>query len=541
MRVGRSMVGCVAAALACAGIAASGLAHAAGAVVGQPDDLAQHFRALLLDKDTRGQADLMRSLRSMRDPSLGPLFTRLATCESPVLRAHAIIALSEVPVGKGLDLMLVRSQEAALQADVLTLALDAGVIGPTQTADLARWTDLPDPIYLAIVVKLPVNDAAVDAARLEAVAAGEHTARAIGATALLDQRAGTRRLALLGDRVAALLEQNRHAELVFATGMIVGAGFDAAVPALREWSVRFASDGLAAADLASALLRLDPDQRTAGREWLERFGAAGDEGDAARLQLGALAASLERRSGLPLAVVQAVATDTRDSSALVARVLKAVADGTGDEAVAAVESALMMRSSPVMRWAEVFAEAQTTPGAWAAGGANAAQDSEAAAARARRIRAGLIRLAEGTADPELLPRAGRAATRLATGDAKDTGELARAARAALERRDERLLRVLLEAALSGGAAGCERVEGALRGVEGSLEEGLATQTRSVLTLIRARARSVHSPEQVEELARLAAGAGDLRPALRAQAAWIALRATGQDQAALALTIAGVEP
>ncbi len=537
------MVGCAALALAGAGMAAPACAYGAAAVMhAQPDDLARRFRALLLDKDTRVQDDLMRSLRSMRDPSLAPLFTRLATCEWPVVRAHAIIALSEVPVGKGLDLMLVRSQAAGVQADVLTLALDAGVIGLTQMADLARWTDLPDPIYLAIVVKLPVNDPAVDTARLEAVAAGEHTGRAIGTTALLDQRAGSRRLAALGDRVSELLRQNRHAELVAATGMIVGAGLDAAVPALRDWSVRFAADGLAAADLAAALLRLDTDQRTAGREWLERFGAAADEGDAARLHLGALSASLERRSGLPLPVVQAVATDTRDSSALVARVLRAVAEGTGEEAVAAVESALMMRSSPVMRWAEVFADAQTTPGAWANGGrAGAGHDGDEAAGRARRIRAGLIRLAEGGAETELLPRAARAAARLAAGGAKDTGELARAARAALQRRDERLLRVLLEAALSGGAPACESVQGSLRTVEGSIEEDLAAQTRWVLMLVRARARAVQSAEQVEELARLAAGAGGLRPALRAQAAWIALRATGQDQAALALTIAGVEP
>ncbi len=532
------------------------------------DEVARQFRTLLLDRDPGVQDELMRSLRSLRDPTLAPLFTRLALCDTPVLRAHAIVALSEVSAGKSVDLMLVRAQEPKLQAAVLRLALEAGLVEPAQLSDLARWPDLPPAVALAIVARLPINDAAVDTTFLERVAAEEHTPRALAALALLDQRRGARRLGDAGERVAQLLAQNRHDELFAALAMIVSNGWDAAVPALREWSARFSGDALVVAELATAILRLDPDQRSAAREWLSLFRVAHDEGDAARLQLGALIAGLERRNGLPSVVAELLAADTRESSAYVCRVLRAIASGGADEVVAATESAVMARCVPVVRWAEHLTLAYTNSGGGSgAGGATmgtavlgAHADS---APRVRRVLAGLIRSAEGAnagagpggivgsaagAHAEALARAGRAAAMLGQDGPLGASELARAARGAFERRDERLLRVLLDAALAGGTLACERVADACRSAEGAVDAGAAgaasawaSETRSLLTLVRARAHTPDTPEGVDELSRLALGAGGTRPGQRVLAAWLALRASGQDQAALALTIAGVEP
>lgn len=527
-----------------------------GAVVGRGDEVARQFRTLLLDRDPAVQDELMRSLRSLRDATLAPLFTRLALCETPVLRAHAIVALSEVPAGKSVDLMLVRAQEPKLQAAVLRLALEAGIVEPAQWGDLARWPDLPEAVSLVIVARLPINDPAVAPAFLERVAAGEHTPRALAALALLDQRGGTRRLGDAGGRVAQLLAQNKHDEFSAALAMIVSSGWDAAVPALREWSARFSGDALAVNELAAATLRLDPDQRTAGREWLGLYRTASDEGDASRLQLGALVAASERRNGLPAAVVEALAGDSRESSAYVCRVLRALASAGPDEAVAATESAVMARCVPVVRWAEYVAATYAVPGGVGLG-AGVLGPPEVAGPRVRRVLAGLLRGAEATGgdgalagvhtgvSAETLARAARAAKMLAQDGPQGAAELARAGRAALERRDERLLRVVLDAALAGGSQACERMGEVCRlaGTVGEAGEGMAwaSETRSLLALVRARARATHTPEEVDELTKLALGTGGLRSGQRVQAAWLVLRATGQDQAALALTVAGVEP
>ncbi len=516
---------------------------------GHSDDVARAFRTLTLERDGRVQDAVMRSLRSLRDPALGPLFSRLAQAESPTARAHAIVALSEAHVGKTeerlprrLDLLLVRTQEPPVQAAVLRLALDAGLIDDRQLADLLRWPDLPEAVALAVLARLPAADPAVDDVLLARFASGTHDARAITALAIMDQRHGTHRLREAGTRVEAMLAANRHEGLMSALTVIVENRLQASVPVLREWAARFRADRLIQAELAMALLAIDPQPDTAGAEWVAAYAAARDDGDAARLQLGALRACGARRTGLPAAVAEALAGDGRASGALVARIVRAVGlDGAGarhdpEAAVAAVESALMARCAPVVHWAEEIGIARPDEAA------SAAILGRGAPGEARRVRvlAGLLRAMQGVSDAAALARAGRAAVALAAHGPAGAAELARTISAALPRGDERLTRVLLEAALLGGPGACERA--AETCADPALEaSGLDTHTLGLVELIRARLRATHTPAQVDQLARLAQGAGGLAPAARVQAAWLVLRATGRDQAAVALTIAGVEP
>ncbi len=113
-------------------------------------------------------------LRSLHDPALRPVFSRLSASADPTLRVHGILGLAELSNiegdgegvggmgevrgeggGGGVDLVLVRRlQSEQEQADVLRQAMMLNLISSEQIAQVTRWSDVSPMIDLLLMNRL---------------------------------------------------------------------------------------------------------------------------------------------------------------------------------------------------------------------------------------------------------------------------------------------------------------------------------------------------------------------------------------------------
>ncbi len=129
---------------------------------------------------------LLRALRHMRDPALKPIFTRLANSTHPALQVHGILGLAECEPNGKIDLLRLASiRDGSVQAQVVTAAIDAGLLDHEQSRELLTWVDLDPAVKMLVSMQLIRDKQPVDVEMLLKAAQSDNLARFGLASALL--------------------------------------------------------------------------------------------------------------------------------------------------------------------------------------------------------------------------------------------------------------------------------------------------------------------------------------------------------------------
>lgn len=445
---------------------------------------------------------LLRSLRHLADPTLEPLFAALAAARHPALKIHGILGLAEISETGQLDLRrVVEVDDAAVQAELITAAMDSDLLSDDDAERLVDWPGLDEGVRLLAATRLIEAGRSVDLDMLREGLEANRLARRGMAALLLhqaDDPAGVRGLQKLNtsqdtdrDRVRAMLLTTAQRHKLHRSG---------------TWAYSVAVDP--AVDSRLALLALQTamrfgDPRAAGH-WRHEFESTHDMARRTRLALVALYTA-------PWLEAETFATlEQADDSVLVqmGRTGRAIAERRD---VAAQVGRLIALQHPVAnRWALHHA------------GANAQPDD------ARQIYRSVIAAYEHSPEAQRtrrLDEAVRATEALHDLDPAAAATLLRPMIAEANA-DPLLVRAVL--------LGLAR---ARRGDQHAVIAGIADwpdqDARWLALLLGARAGEAMDDRQSRDLAMLVQGAGGIQDTLRIQAAWQWLKRNDQTQPALA--------
>lgn len=101
---------------------------------------------------------LLRSLRHLQDPTLGPLFSGLTLQDHPALRIHGLLGLAEIAEPPGLTIQTVQQIERPdVRAELISAALDGGLVNLPLSDALLDWQGLAPQVKLLLATQR-VND-----------------------------------------------------------------------------------------------------------------------------------------------------------------------------------------------------------------------------------------------------------------------------------------------------------------------------------------------------------------------------------------------
>jgi hypothetical protein len=493
------------------------------------DGLVQQLRDALGRRAGLAVDQTLRGLRALRDPSLRPLFAQLATSDRLVLAKHGILGMAELENPERLDLLMVnRIPSAAGKLDVLGEALRAGILSPEQLGEVAMWPKLEESMQVLVIGRMARAGTPPDTAVLEAIAkSGADTISPAALLAsvelrqvkdgprvdapldkLLESSASDRDLAL-----GRLLEHMREQRL---TG---SADFVKKVLARKD-----EPDGIKLAALAAGLA-LVPTDKAVDAAW-DKAVQAGGLADHIRLGLIGLEEARSRRAdkvaALPASYFQAFAKNKNELIKGIGAAGTAMckAGESDDPALrAAVLALIAQRHLPTLDWAE---RAARTLGP---ADASAVRVALIDASRPREHNDGIK-----VGAYEVAVRAARAAA-----DA-DPASLGPVLAAAAQANDEATAAAVLYGALQSVNPGTVELAQLWEQAAGS-GAARALSVASMAKILRARHATSLTPAQGDELATIARVGNGLPEAVRVQAAWLALRARGQERTALARIMA----
>lgn len=138
-------------------VAAAVAAVAAGpaAAQTQEDPASEAAERLLTASVTLGRGGehnrLLRSLRTLKDPALRPMFQRLASHEHPALRIHGILGLAETADPPRLDLdRLAELEQPEVEYELVGAALDEDLLSVEDAKAVLGWRAFNPPVKLAL-------------------------------------------------------------------------------------------------------------------------------------------------------------------------------------------------------------------------------------------------------------------------------------------------------------------------------------------------------------------------------------------------------
>jgi hypothetical protein len=135
------------------------------------DAAVRQLRAALAPQRDGSHLDLLRSLRSLRDPSLAAVFSRLTTNDDPLIRVNGILGLAELHERRRVDPWLVRSlEQESTRLRAIGLAIGFDLIGVEEMRTMLAWDDLQDAPRLALLAELVKRRETVDAAEVRRLA-----------------------------------------------------------------------------------------------------------------------------------------------------------------------------------------------------------------------------------------------------------------------------------------------------------------------------------------------------------------------------------
>ncbi len=463
--------------------------------------------ALRVQRDGRHDR-VLNALRHLRDPALEPLYAALATSDRPAPhQVHGMLGLAELSPRNRLDLTrLAEVEQVEVQATIVSNALDTGLLTDPDADQLLRWDGL-DPSVKTVVALRRFREpgfADLDLLR-ESLNADKLGRRGLAALMLhqLGDPAGTDALAALNASTDE--ERDRARRLLLQTAL--REGFDRA----GSWAYSVATD-----DTADELTRLLATrtairfgERRAAEHWTRRFADTTDPAAQVRLALTVLHVAPWSPPDLfdPLrASADPLLRQIGDAGQAVA-----VAGPEGGDVAEQVVALLLLHHPYTNSWALEYAKAWATP-----------QDAQL-------ICLGLIKAFEEG------PRQTRP---------RRVAETVHAAQLLHERYPAVAAAILVPMlGDTTGAVGDLTRQAILLGLLQSKSDVSAVaaalppmsdpELASVALLLKARAGASLTDAEAGDLRLLARGGGSLRDELRAQAAWLFLRQSGQAREALA--------
>jgi len=469
-----------------------------------PELLAERIREEIAAGGPRADRALA-ALRELRDPALRPLFSQLAAGPFPEQRWHGTLGRAELEVPPTLDpFLLAKLPTPEEQLVVVEAAWREGLLTIDGVRDLLARNDLAVPVEVFLRLADASTGAPTDAKRIAELSATSPLGPGTRARLSLLVLQGDREPgAPLPEGLASLLTSGDLESLHTLTGVLDDAAqlsLQGALPLAEAALAALKSEPLVRAAALRTVLAIEPAR--AETEWIDAF----DErvyGFAERLRLALIAV---REPDVPESALERLSASEEPLIAAIGDTALGLRRGEVDAAVRLVN----MRYLQALAWL-----------------VERARDMEST--DAERTLLAVIDLATDTPNGnwEQTEQIIRAAEALA---ARNPESFLARMRRAVEAGDRRTEQVMLLGALRpAGESVCTMALGAA---------SADPECQALAMLAAARATDgASSPELVERLQAVAGGEGALHAARRVQAAWLALRLTGDERLALARILA----
>lgn len=262
-----------------------------GVTWGQASDRAADSAIFLLNQATLVSEDgkhnaLLRALRQLRDPELKLLFKEMAQRDQPELKIHGILGLAELDPEAGLDLaLLAQIERPEVQGELVTAALDDGLVSPQQAQQIVAWPGLDPGVKLLVLAGL-FDEVEIDRDLLiEQSTSAEKLGRRGLASLLLLQLGDTRGAAGLEE-----LNQSTDEQRDVIRAMLLNTATRHNFDRTTDWALGIANDPDASPILRMLALQTAmrfEDERAYAR-WETLYGLATDAAELNRLGLVAL-------------------------------------------------------------------------------------------------------------------------------------------------------------------------------------------------------------------------------------------------------------
>ena len=235
-------------------------------------------------RDGRHNA-MLRALRHLRDPTLRPLFLTLADAEHPALKVHGLLGLAEISDERRLDLGRVAAIEGtAVQAELLSAALDSELIPDADARTLLGWADLDAGIKMLIATRMVEAGTLTDdqVPVLREAAAADNLARASLASLLLLETGDEAALAAL-HAINDASEPNAPRVKV----MLLETALRHQLRSITPWAYAVATDPHTQPAVRMLAMRVAMrfGERRAVQMWQQRFAEEKDLAEQTRLAL----------------------------------------------------------------------------------------------------------------------------------------------------------------------------------------------------------------------------------------------------------------
>ncbi|MCP3905333.1 MAG: hypothetical protein GY715_17030 [Planctomycetes bacterium] len=458
------------------------------------DACARQLRRTITAYNDGSHLPRLLALRQLREPTLRPLFRRIAQHDHWQMQVHAILGLTEIDRESIVDRWLVTRAGAAAQEALFANAIDLELVSREHVRELVQWEELAPAPRLLLIGELVLADEPVDRSLLAALSGRPQETDAGLASLFLARLGDPAALSAYTDRIGELPRRDRNLRIMW----LLEAIRQYEVAAVLPWVVdlveqRERNDEVAYWAIYTALL-LDPP--TGLRLWNRALGAEPAERDRIRYGMMLLAAA----EHVPASSFDRLA-GTSDLTAHMAAAGRAVASGTN---VAPALTALLDLGHPkTTSW--VMTAVEDRPEASLIYGHIVDSIDDARTGRAERLALAVsatARLFE--IDP------GGVLRRLEEADDDSA-------------RQEVLLLGLFDSrspAAGAAASGIRRIG--------------AGRADTLALLLIARHNDELAPEDVRRLGLVASGGGRVSGGLQTQAAWLYLKHTGGINRALKL-------
>ena len=435
---------------------------------------------------------ILLALRQLQDPSLAPLFMDLLDSKQPLLRIDALLAVSELNSGRGLELapILTRFNQrerligisALIDLDLLELDQARAIL------DLQELSDVEKLMLVGHIISLQKDDEQADRIR-PLIADQDATTRAIASLLLAE----------IGETEPLKKELKAFNELDTQTKVLVGT----AIIDFSDWhpnkeGLPFLSQATADKDfvrslrLAAADAALACDCAEGVEIWKTAIENAAAAGDRSRLATAAFERGLRTSDW----------ESTRDGRLLNERLADAgEAFGQGVELLPHARNLLDVKH-PLSLQAVLGLADHCTP-----------ETAEAI---------WMTVLTQALQDPRMQPSAGRIVSRMANSSSPELqGMLRRIANS-----DQKILAQFALIGLMNSTNDSAKTDAIL------FADNQNTTIQSISLVIRALSDEVMNDKQMKELQTVASGGGRVDASIRAIAAWAWLKRTGNSDRAI---------
>lgn len=443
----------------------------------------------------------LRALRQMQDPALEPYFDALAKSEHPALKIHGLLGLAECRADHKLDLArLAAIDSAAVQAEVVTAAMDSKTLTTAQCKEILAWQGMDAGVKVIVAADLLQEKQAVPAEVLKEAAKSDNLARR-GMANLLLMQLGDADASKAMQEIVASNDPRKEATLEMMLQTAMHYELDRTAP----WVMTLATDTKSNPRMAVFALRtaLRLNAPGAAEAWRQQFASSGDAAQRTRLALVALQAS-------PWVSPKLFDPLKSSEESLIKQIgVAGAAVASRKDAGKAVADLAAMQNAIVNGWIVTYAARH----------ADAKDRREIAMAL---IRTSVTGSERGRA--ERLDDAVSATEILVEKDAESAPALLKPILTD-PKTDGLLCRIIVLGLVR------SQTPAAVKVVEG-VDRVSDSQANDFLLVLRAKHGQALSPGDLNLLSLLVRGAGDPPHSVRIQAAWAYLKHTKQEKAAM---------